>query len=102
MNQLTLPYSYFDSPHTSLNCPPTSLNCPWGNYQNCPRGNSKEWWGKKNSISFGREHCPIVILYCPLRASLNFEIAPAEKKASDASDGNNLSNSHILACRYTT
>jgi hypothetical protein len=33
---------------------------------------------------------------------LNFEITPAEKKASDASDGNNLSNSHILACRYTT
>ena len=86
MNQLTLPYSYFDLPNTSFNCPPTSLNCPWGNYQNCPRGNSKEWGGKKKSAPSRCEHCPIVILYCPLPASLNFEIAPAEKKASDASD----------------
>ena len=93
MNQLTLPYSYFDSPHTSLNCPPTSLNCPWGNYrncpwgnyQNCPRGNSKEWGGKQKFAPFEREHCPLVIIYCPLRDSLNFEIAPAEKKASNAS-----------------
>jgi len=69
MNQLLYPIPISIYPTLLLIAPraPTSLNCNW-----------KEWGGKKNSAPFGRDHCP-------LQDSVNFEIAPAEKKASDAS-----------------